>query len=365
MFELKSDYFNSAYLGPTPVLARRRVEESLRQTMDPAFFLYDDWYKFTDEIRARFGKLLGAPADHIALSTSVSELVSHVANGLELHAGDEVILLDGDYPAMVLPWMLAAEYRGFQIHRLPLEDFLQPHNLRRHFTDRTRYVGCSHVMFNTGTQLPIAEIGKLCRENGVLFLADTSQSFGGMTITKEIVTNVDILVGVAYKWLLGPYGSAYGYFSDSALKSVRRTHANWLVAPSSKQSENLLNYTLETLPGARKFDRGQSSSYLITAALGGALDVILETGLAQIEKHNRKLVDNFLENLPNHFEIAGHPEYLSNIVCIKPPNEDAMAAKLRLKKKNIDVSVREGFLRIAFHFFNTEEQVQKLLRELS
>jgi cysteine desulfurase/selenocysteine lyase len=91
-----------------------------------------------------------------------------VANGVKLHRSDNVILMDYDYPSMILPWMVMAEIKGFQVRLLPRETFLNPEHLQKEINGRTRYVACSHVMFNTGILLPIAELGKVCRKKEVL-----------------------------------------------------------------------------------------------------------------------------------------------------------------------------------------------------
>ncbi|MBX3020460.1 MAG: aminotransferase class V-fold PLP-dependent enzyme [Bdellovibrionales bacterium] len=364
LFELKSLYFNSAYLGPTPKVAQELIAASVKRTLDPAFLAYDEWFKLPDQNRARLAALLNVPDDSIALSTSVSELVSHVANGIELHAQDEVLLLKGDYPAMVLPWLLMAELKGLRVHFLELEDFLVPSRFKSKLSDRTRVAACSHVMFNTGIRLPIAELGRYAQEAEVLFLSDVSQSFGGMRLSQDILKHVDIFVGVMYKWMLGPYGSAFGRFSERALNEVRRTHASWSVSPNSGRSENLLNYTTETLPGARRFDRGQAASFLNNAALEGALETLADVGLDKIEAHNAGLVSHFVSHLPKIFQVAAPTELRSNIVCIKPPEGNALEFKARLAEHDIDVSVREGNLRLSFHLFNTRHEVEKLLKVL-
>jgi selenocysteine lyase/cysteine desulfurase len=364
MFELKSVYLNSAYMGPLPTVAKDRVSEMAERCLDPAFWRYDDWFKISDIIRSRYAKLLGCHSDFIALSTSVSELVSHVANGLSLTDDDEVVLMNGDYPSMILPWMVAATRIGFKIRMLEVEDFLEPARLKSNLSKNVRLVGVSHVLFNTGAKLPIDAIGAICRENESLFLSDVSQSFGGMTIPSKALQSVDILVGVGYKWLLGPYGSAFGYFSVRALAKVERSHATWLVSPNSKSSENLLNYSISTLSGARRFDRGQTPSFLISAALDGSLGLIQEVGLDKIEQHNSGLVQYFLNSMPKGNIVATPLDFLSNIVCVKPKKLEPMEMKDRLARDGVDVSVREGHLRVSFHFFNQVTDVDKLLTVL-
>lgn len=360
-FDLKHTYLNTAYMGPMSKTSKGRVEEWLQTLRDPGFTNFEERLKFLAGVREKLARLLGARSFNIALGGSVSELVGHVANGLELHQGDNVVLMDGDFPSMILPWLVVAEIKGFQVRLLKRDVFLNPELFAKELNDRTRFAGCSHVMFNTGLRLPVAELGEQCREKDVLFMADVSQSFGAMRIAPEILEHADVLVGVTYKWLLGPYGSAFAYFSDRALEEVRRTHAAWGASANMRSTESLLDYTTKTLPGAVKFDRGEASTYLIMAALDGALDVMLEEGLAKIEKHNDQLARQFLDGLPGHCSSFSSTENLSPIVCFRSTREDSVNLKARLAKENIDLTIREGFLRASFHLFNTKEEVIRLL----
>jgi selenocysteine lyase/cysteine desulfurase len=363
MFALKSIYLNAAYLGPMPLKAKENVDMLSTRLLDPAFFPHSDWRQFPDQVRERFAKLLNGKADQVAVSTSVSELMSHIADASDLNAEDEVILMEGDYPSVVLPWLVRAERAGFSVKLLPLADFQEPARLKKQLTAKTKVVACSHVMFNTGLRLPAEEIARLCRERDILYVADVSQSFGGMTLSPELVNNAGALVGVAYKWLLGPYGSAFGYFSPLSLEKLKRTHASWLQNPNSQNSENLLMYSTASTPGARKFDRGQAPSYLIMTALMGSLDVIAEKGLPAIERYNSELVKHFYSILPKTYNpLAAEPQ--SNIVCINQQGLDTAALKERLAKSNIDVSIREGSLRVSFHFFNTKSDVEALAADM-
>ncbi len=364
MFNLKSTYLNSAYLGPMPIRAKENVERILQRMLDPAFYPHTEWRGMPDQIRAQLAGLLGGHADQVSINTSVSEVISHVADGLGLTAKDEILLMEGDYPSMVLPWMVRGERNGFKIKFAPQKDFLEPERLEKSISAKTKLVANTHVMFNTGVRLPSEQIAKMCKSRDLLYVTDISQSFGGMTVPRELVEHADVIVGVGYKWLLGPYGTGFGYFSKRALEKIARTHASWLQNPNSQNSENLLNYSTEATPGARKFDRGQPASFLICAAFTGALDLIREVGLEKIEKHNAGLVTHFVSHLPKKYEITAPTEVRSNIICINQKGLDSAALKEKLAKANIDVSVREGSLRMSFHFFNTEQDVDKLLENL-
>lgn len=365
LFELQSLYFNSAYLGPLPRRAFEKIQAMASKTFDPGMQDHNSWFDISDRVRAAFAGILGAAPHNVAVSTSVSELVSHVANGLHLSEDDEVLLMTGEYPSMVLPWLVLSERHGFKLRFLDIEDFCEPDRFRRALAPNTKYAAVSHVRFNTGERFPITELAKVCRAAQVLFLCDVSQSFGGMALPFGALENVDILVGVAYKWLLGPYGSAFGYFSDSALRLLQRTHASWLNSKGAKTRENLLNYSSESLPGARRFDRGQASNFIASAGLEGALEIISEIGLDKIESHNRALVEIFLEELPAALDVVGGRRFSSNIVCVKSQKSDPAELQAKLAANNIAATVREGNLRLSFHLFNTPAQVRTLIRALT
>ncbi len=176
---------------------------------------------------------------------------------------------------------------------------------------------------------------------------------------------IDVLACSSYKWMLGPYGHAFAYFSDEALKKVEHRNGNWVVSPNSKVVYNLVDYTTETLPGARKYDRGQSPNMLVNACLEAGLEFLGAVGLEEIEKHNRYLRDYFLENYPkNKFTMITPKDAMANIVCLKATSSDPLELERELKYRNVDVSIRQGNIRLSFHIFNTIDQVNELIRAL-
>lgn len=362
---LTSIYFNSAYFGPNPHRIRQAALEAIDHTIDPSFYPYETWMGIPEKIRGLWARILAPQisADHIALATGVGQIMNSVANGLTLQKDDVVVLMDGDYPSVILPWLVAKEQLGFEIQflRNPLPD---ADWLKTHLPKKTKVFATSHVSFNTGRKIDLLSIGKLMKEWGIYFVVDATQSLGGMFIDSLELATIDVLAVAGYKWMLGPYGQGFGYFSDRALKNISHKFGNWITSPNSSNSNDLLDYTTETLPGARKFDRAQSPNMLINACLEKSLSFLLELDRHEITQHNASLRDHFLDNYPkNRYQLATPQDGLSNILCLKPQG-DAVALKKALEKKEIDVSVREGNLRISFHLFNKITQVDKLLAAL-
>jgi cysteine desulfurase / selenocysteine lyase len=364
---LDSYYFNTAYFGPSPYSAKQKVARALQKELDPSFINYNTWMGISERTRQQISRLVGCSPDNITLSTSTSDIISIVANGFPFEKGDCVVAINRDYPSNILPWMLAQKNRGIQFESLELGKELIPTVkwLKEKLPANTKVFNISHVTFDTGKKVDILGIGKFCRERGILFCVDATQSLGGMPITSEELAVIDVLACSTYKWCLGPYGTAFAYFSQEAISKIQHTTGNWVVSPNSKVVTSLLEYTTETLPGARKYDRGQGSNMLANACLEAGLDIILEVGLEDIAVHNASVRDYFLENYPRKkFQLITPTDFMGNILSLKAVSSDSVTLERELKFRNIDVSVREGNVRLSFHLFNSKSQVDSLIRAL-
>ena len=123
--------------------------------------------RFTDvpaRLRSALSKLLGAPTDEIVLANSASYGLHLLANGIPLHEGDEVLLVRGDFPSVVLPW-LGLEKRGVRLRYL--DPPLDPDALARAITPRSRVLSTTWVHSFTGVGLDLDAIGAVCREFGL------------------------------------------------------------------------------------------------------------------------------------------------------------------------------------------------------
>ena len=361
-------YFNAAYFGPSPQRSIDNIKMALVEEARPFFKNMELWMDIPERVRQKFAGLLGVEAKHISHATSSSDVINRVVNGYSYKSGEKVCALDTEYPCNVLPWMLGEKNYPFEFHPLHLDESLDIPTapwLAKVLPKECRILNISHVAFETGKKIDLVSIGKLCRERDILFVVDATQSFGGMGLSREEMENVDVLAVSTYKWMLGPYGHAFGYFSPRALDKIAHRDAVWTNIPLADLATSLTNYTLETAEGARKFDRGQPANFLLNAGLEGSLEVIEELGLGEIESHNAGLRDYFLENYPaKKYHLISHRDHLSNILTLKPKDGESGALEQRLQDKNIDISVREGNLRVSFHLYNTRRQVERLLESL-
>jgi selenocysteine lyase/cysteine desulfurase len=363
---LSSNYFNTAYFGPSPYRVRKKVTNALFKELDPSFYKYHNWMGIPDRVRDTLGRMLDIPAHLIAHDTSVTDIISKVASSFDLKKGDSVAVIRGDYPSNILPWMHRQKEKDFDL--CFLENFTPSiEYLEKNVPKHCKVLNVSHVAFDTGRKIPLALVDEFASKRELLLIIDATQSLGGLNLDLAKFNSKVIIACSTYKWLLGPYGHAFAYYSPQALDLLNYQNGNWQTSINSKEVHNLVQYTLEVLPGARRLDRGQTPNMLVMSCLEASLDLFCELGLDNIEKHNLSLRNHFLENFPkNKFDIVTptEPELLANIVSIKTKNQDPLSLERELQHKNFDVSVREGKIRISFHLFNTIEQINKLIEVL-
>jgi len=365
---LSTEYFNTAYFGPSPLRSKEKVDKMMAIELDPSHFAYGNYLQFPDRTREQFAKLLGVSADSISHATSSTDVINNLALGFKFIPGDIVAAINKDYPSNILPWMVCQK-RNKDIHFELIDLAGKPYPtiewLKEKLPAQTRIFNISWVQFDTGKKIDLVELGKFLKERNIFFVVDATQGFGGLAITPEELKYIDVLTVSSYKWMCGPYGHAFAYYSSAALKLIEQTHGNWAVSSNSKNVYDLLNYTTDTLPGARKYDRGQPMNLLALSCFEGALDLFLEIGISEIEKHNKSLVKFFLENYPKkNFDVVTPIDHAGNIICVKSKGSDPILLEKKLEEHNVQVSVRQGNIRISFHLFNTIAQVEKLISAL-
>jgi selenocysteine lyase/cysteine desulfurase len=363
---LGEGYFNSAYFGPSPQSARKYVTEALDREIDPRTCLaYDKlFFEFPNSIRAQFAELLGCDPNLVCLNTASSDMVSAIAHGIQLEKDDVVVSFKGEFPSNVLPWMVAEKNRGLNFklldHPLPTAEWLS-----KELPAKTKVVNVSHVAFDTGRKINLIEIGKLLRQRDILFIVDATQSLGGLEISKEELSFIDVVTCSTYKWMLGPYGAAFTYLNQRALDMIQHQTGNWISSPNSKGGKSLSNYTIQTLEGARRFDRGQAPNMLINSCLAASFGLLKTLGLKNIGEHNKAMRNYFLDIMPKKkYQIKTPTESMGNILSIGAPNMDLDALNKNLKDQNVEAGIREGNIRLSFHLFNTKSHVESLVKAL-
>ncbi len=362
-FPIALDTVHLNHAGVSPISTRvatairRFTEEALH--LNPAF--YKRWESGCEAVRHSFARLLGAQASEIAFVKNTSEAISLVASGLDWRSGDNVIALDGEYPSNVYPWwslrrwgvetrMLACERGRFGIDAIAAL-----------IDRRTRVLAVSFVDWNSGARTDLRKLGELCRERDVLLCVDGIQGVGALQVDVEAM-GIDCLAVGGHKWLLAPEGCGGLFVSRRVIARLQSVLHGW---KSVTAADTYLPYHFNPRPDAAKFEPG-SPPQLGTLALGAAIDLLLEIGPAHIERRILELTQSLATRLravgAEVLSPWGEGER-SGIVVFRLGN-DPQALAAELNRKGFIVRCRGGGIRVAPHFYNNEEDLDRLLAAL-
>ncbi|MFJ6753196.1 MULTISPECIES: aminotransferase class V-fold PLP-dependent enzyme [unclassified Streptomyces] len=340
-FAPETTYLNSASGGLLP----RRTAEALRAALDEAAShgtMGRDYFGPADASRAAFARLLGIPADRVAVGSSVAVQSAFVAGTLP--PGSEVLVPEGDFSSLVNP---LAAHPGIKLRTAPLDD------LAAAVRPGTALVAFSAVQSLDGRVADLAAVRAAARAHGARTYLDVTQAAGWLPLCAD---DYDFVAAGAFKWLLCPRGTTFMAFGDPEGRGTagwpEPRHAGWVAGADF--DESCYGPIRQPAPTARRFDEPHALYSYIGAR--HSLALIEEIGVAAIHAHNTALADHYRAGLVER----GHaplPAPGSAIVSA-PGLADAEA---RLAAEGIKVSVRGGLLRAAFHLYNSTDDADRLL----
>lgn len=323
--------------------------------------------------RSKFAGLVGAAADDIAIVKNVSEGINAIATAIPWQAGDNVVLCAAlEHPNNIIPWTnlrrLGVEMRIVD----PVDGGIDPAAMAAAMNDRTRVVTCSSVSFAPGLRTDLAAIGRECRRRDVLFLVDGVQSCGilGLDVARE---HVDALVTSTAKGLLGLYGCGFLYCRREWAGRLSPAYLSRpaVELPPERYSE-MVGLEAKVRPNARRFEVGAvdyASCYAVDASLG----LLERAGAAAIEAHVLALAARLRSGMAElGLEVPRRATgaEASHIVTIgrlgaggHGVTENPLLARIsaELAAQGVVHTIRRGMLRFAFHLFNSDDDVDRVL----
>lgn len=357
-------HMNHAGVSPMSERGRAAIEQLVDGILNRPYKDHQSQDE-ADRVRELVGRLINASPDCITLTRSTAHGLSLLAQGLAWSDGDNVVGAEGEYPANVYPWM-ALEGRGVEFRRVkPDGGRITPGSVLALVDKRTRVIALSHVEFWNGFRNDIATIGAECRRLGIVFAVDVMQSAGALRVDVEQM-NIDCCAAGAGKWLMGPPGVGFCYFSPELLERVRPAVVG---ATSVAGHERYFDYDLTLRPTARRFEESVVS-LLDTVTFGAALELLLEVGVTTIEDR----VLNLAERLARGLSERGHEiiepwprarSESSGIVSFRKPGASAQEVLRDLNAAHVVARIHRDFVRLSPHFYNTYEEVERVLEVLA
>ncbi len=358
----KYTFFDHACIGPLS----RRASEYMRafiQDMHTNAGVYEEqWVENVEETRRLVAGLIGCQVGEVAFSKNTSEGISFVANGLKWNSGDNVVITQIEFPANVYPWLNLKE-KGVEVRFVQEEGGRIPFEaIAAMVDDKTRVISLSFVEFSTGFRNNLKKVGEFCKDKGITLVVDAIQGLGALRLdVKEM--GIDFLAADGQKWLMAPEGAGIFYARRSALDRLAVREVGWA---SVINKEDYLDYDFTLRPDASRMECG-SLSTICFYGLKGALELLLEVGINQIESRILTLTDYLCEGLTkkgyNIYSSRKDGE-ASGIVSFYSERHSQAQIWRNLRRKGIVLSLRDDRLRAAPHFYNTYEEIDRLLKYL-
>jgi len=284
-------YLNNGTVGSSPAPVLRAVFEGYRDSerlaeADPED--YPIWgYAAWNQYRDPLAEFIGCKREELALLRNATEANSYIANGVDLKAGDEVVITDQEHPGGEHPWNLRAKRYGIVVKKVtlprPVPDAATVLTLFNDaITPRTRVFFFSHITTVTGVVLPVKELTALARSKGILSAVDGAHVPGMMKLNVHEL-GCDMYSASPHKWLQSPKGSGFLYVRDEVIDRVWNTIATegWD----------------DTKIRAERFQRIGSSNVPQLCGLKASIELANSIGMDRIEKRHRKMADYILAEM--------------------------------------------------------------------
>ncbi|HEX8985356.1 MAG TPA: aminotransferase class V-fold PLP-dependent enzyme [Bryobacteraceae bacterium] len=351
-------YLNTATFGQLP---RRAVDAAARHFAhrdETACADFLDWFDDIQALRASLAQLINAEAADIAFVPNVGSALALLMTGLDWRAGDRILTLQDEFPNNIYAPALAAR-NGVEFVEAPWERFFEE------LTPRTRLVLLSEVSYMNGRRPPLAEISRRAHAAGALLYVDGTQSLGALRFDAAAI-QPDMLAAHGYKWLLAPNGAAFMYVRPGLRERLEPLAVGWRSHRGWREVDNLHQGAPVFADSAEKYEGGMLP-FALLYAMQASVDMMLEIGPAGIERRVMELADytrSALRRLGARLIYDEESYFESPIVAARIEAADASALARELHRRGIHISARHGQLRISTHFYNNEEDVDRLCAEL-
>lgn len=347
-------YLNHASTAPVSSRVRERICELLKEKSESRIDDYQSFLKVYEETKNLLAELINANPDRIALIDNTSNGINILATGVEWKSGDRILLNDIEFPANVYPFMNLKKF-GVEVDFVKSKNgIVTAEDLIENVKPETKLISVSFVQFLSGYKIEIEKLGKFCCDKNIIFSVDGIQGIGAMNFDVQRF-NIDFLSCGTQKWLFGAQGLAFIYLTEELQRRINPAYLGWL---SVENAWDLLNYKMELKSTANVFQGGTLNTIGIYI-FNTSLKLLKDFGFDKIEERvnaNTKYLRKRLNEAGISCLIDGIGEnYFSGITTFKVDDSEKLFKFLEDKK--IVCSLREGYIRLSPHFYNTFEDI--------
>jgi len=357
-------YLNCAYTAPLLRSAARAGEEAIGAKRRPWTIKAEHFFSSVENLRRLFGRLVGCEADHVAIVPAASYGIALAARNLPIREGQSILVLQDQFSSNVYSWRRLASQNGAVVKTVPRPaDNDWTSALLQHIADDTAIVAIVNNHWTDGTTVDLVKVGEGCRSAGAALVIDGAQSLGASPFSVADV-RPDFLAAISHKWLLGPYSMGFCYV-DPRWHGGVPLEENWLSRAGSEDFSRLTDYQEGYQEGARRFDVGEVSNFLLSPIAAVAMEQILAWGVEQIAETLRAKTDEIARRAEKMGLLVAKREFRApHMIGIKKPGGFSRELSDLLAEEKVYVSVRGESIRVSPHLYNNDEEIRRLFETL-
>lgn len=357
-----------------PAVALERMVAAAHDQAVSGGLVFGAYNETLDRFHRTAGQLLGTAPANVSFQRNTTEGLSLIAGGYPFRSGDEVVTYVHEYPANHYPWQNLAR-RGIRLVELPnvahsgdpdangrpyafsLDD------LERLITPRTRVIALSSAQFTSGFAVSIEPLAEICRHHGIDLVLDAAQSLGAAPLRPDEY-GIAAVAASGWKWLLGPIGSGLLYTSPALRDKLEHVVVG---AETMMQGFDYLDHSWSPHTSAKRFEYATASPALVAALEASIAGIHLRYGVEAIRAEILRLQDLLISALDPALFIAPRPAPVnrSGILGVVPRQGTPEDLVQGLLARGFAASARGGYVRIAPHFFITDEEIARLAQAMN
>ena len=316
---------------------------------------WEVWMERYEAARTAFAKFINASPDEVAIVTSASAGINSIASALNFRERKKVVLGAFEFPTMGHVW-LAQRARGADVQFVEADgERLPATNYERMIDRNTAIVPLTHVCFKNGFRSEVNAIAEIAHQAGAYVMLDDYQDCGTRPVDVKAM-NLDFYITGTLKYLLGPPGLAFMYVKKDLITSLVPTMTGWFAQrnPFAYDPRNI-----DLSPTARRFESGSPSVPNVYGAIPG-FEMLQAIGMENVAAHIKQLTQLLLGYARDlGIRVKTPDESSGPLVVLQCIDSNLLVQKLA--ENNIVVSNRYDGLRIAFHVYNTTEDVEAVV----
>jgi len=358
----KEIWLNHAGHAPWSLPSLKAMDEFARSFAYGPMRPYEDWDAVRDKTRELLAKLLNAETYEIGFNFTTSLALSMISHAIHWERGDNAIAPDKSFPSIVMPVKLLEQWDVEGRIVETVDGLISEDKLIEAIDGRTKLMIVPLVNFLTGQRLDVKRISKACREKGVFLVVDAIQAVGPMKVDVKDLDCHALCFG-SLKWMFGPMGVGTVYINGDDLDKLKIVQVGMVSMPNEW---DFFDYDQDIKKEACRYECGCASD-IAHHGMKPNLEMFLDLGPENIEKYLLELTGYL------------HDELTSGGVKVLTPREDERRAAIvtfdaksagwdnaqalleALTREHITVSLRMGLVRVSPHFYNSREEIDKLL----